>query len=123
MRKHFFPFLLVLLALSGGALVRPLLARAQGIDIGSLTGLGGTNLVTIVLNLLHTALGLIGILAVLMILLGGFRWMLSAGDEEKIAQAKRTIGATIIGLVVILLAWAIVSFVINTTANVSGVSP
>jgi len=89
-------------------------------DFGPQLGLGEADLVTIVLNLISAALGIIGILAVVMILLGGFRWLLSGGDEEKIAQAKRTIGATIVGLVIILLSWAIVNFVINTTANVSG---
>lgn len=90
-------------------------------DFGSQIGLGEADLITVVLNLIRAALGIIGILAVVMILLGGFRWLLSGGDEEKIAQAKRTIGATIVGLVIILLSWAIVNFVINTTANVSGI--
>ncbi len=44
-----------------------------------------------------------------------------AGDEEKIAKAKKTIGGTIVGLIIIMLSWAIVNFVIGTTQNVSGI--
>lgn len=106
------------------AILVVLTQQAQAVrfeDFGPQLGLGEADLVTVVLNLIRAALGVIGILAVIMILLGGFRWLLSGGDEEKILQAKRTIGATIVGLIIILLSWAIVNFVINTTQNVSGI--
>ncbi len=83
-------------------------------------GLGGADLMTVVLNVIRLVLGLVGIVAVIMLLIGGFQWMLSLGDEERIAKAKRTMSATIVGLIIILLSWAIVSFVIQTTGNVSG---
>lgn len=100
-------------------------AKASAIrveDVGGSLGLGVAEPTTVVVNLISTALGLLGILAVIMILLGGFQWMLSAGDEEKIAKAKKTIGGTIVGLIIILLAWAIVNFVIRTVGNVTGAS-
>ena len=55
-----------------------------------------------------------------MILIGGFQWMTAAGNEEKVEKAKKIISAAIVGLIIILLAWAIVNFVIGTTSNVSG---
>ena len=90
-------------------------------DIGAALGLTSADLIDIVVRFLKMALGLLGIIAVFMVLIGGFRWMVSGGDEEKLAAAKRTISAAIVGTVIVMLAWALVSFVIKTTANVSGV--
>ncbi|MCK5060947.1 hypothetical protein KAR28_00185 [Candidatus Parcubacteria bacterium] len=59
----------------------------------------------------------LGIIAVVVILIGGFRWMTAGGNEDKIASAKKTITAGAIGLVVILAAFAIVTFVIQITTN------
>ena len=59
----------------------------------------------------------LGIIAVVIILIGGFRWMTAGGNEDKIASAKKTITAGAIGLVVILAAFAIVTFVIQITTN------
>ncbi|MCD4811017.1 pilin [bacterium] len=43
------------------------------------------------------------LLAVLMVILGGYKWMSSAGDPEKIKQAQATLTWAIIGLVLLLL--------------------
>ncbi|MEA3449808.1 MAG: hypothetical protein U9Q85_02420 [Patescibacteria group bacterium] len=59
----------------------------------------------------------LGIIATVVILLGGFRWLTAAGNEDRIADAKKTIIAGIIGLVIILAAFAIVTFVVNITNN------
>ena len=59
----------------------------------------------------------LGIIAVVVILIGGFRWMTAGGNEDKIASAKKTITAGAIGLIVILAAFAIVTFVIQITTN------
>ncbi|MBI3115589.1 MAG: hypothetical protein HYZ09_03835, partial [Candidatus Kerfeldbacteria bacterium] len=46
-------------------------------------------------------------------------WMTAAGNDERIDKAKKVISAAVIGLIIVLLAWAIVIFVAGTTANVS----
>lgn len=100
----------------------PLATRAVSIDttgVGSL-GLGTADLKATVINIINWVLGLLGIIAVIMILIGGFQWMTAAGNEEKVEKAKKIISAAIVGLIIILLAWAIVNFVIGTTSNVSG---
>ncbi|MFH1170965.1 MAG: pilin [bacterium] len=84
-------------------------------------GLGTSDLKATVINVINWVLGLLGIIAVIMILVGGFQWMTAAGNEEKVEKAKKIISAAIVGLIIILLAWAIVNFVIGTTSNVSGV--
>ena len=55
----------------------------------------------------------LGIIAVIMIIVGGIRYTVSNGDPSKIKAAKDTILYSIVGLVVALLAYAIVAFVIN----------
>lgn len=98
----------------------PLATYAQGIpDIGSEIGLGSADPMTIVINIIQLALGFAALIALVFIILGGFQWMLSAGNDEKIARAKKTISAAIIGIVIILISWAIVQFVINTVIEVS----
>ena len=57
----------------------------------------------------------LGIIAVVVILLGGFKWMTAAGNEDKVAEAKKLIIAGVIGLIIILCAFAIVTFVVGIT--------
>ncbi|MCK5510714.1 hypothetical protein KAI65_04205 [Candidatus Parcubacteria bacterium] len=57
----------------------------------------------------------LGIIAVVIILYGGFVWMTAAGNDDRVSKAKSIIVAGIIGLIVIMAAFAIVNFVINMT--------
>jgi hypothetical protein len=59
----------------------------------------------------------LGIIAVIGILLGGFQWLTAAGNEDRVASAKKTLIAGVIGLVAILTAWATVVFVTDITSN------
>ena len=60
---------------------------------------------------------IIGVMAVIMIIWGGIRYVLSAGNSAAITSAKNTIFYSIIGLIIAILAYAIVNFVINTVAG------
>ncbi len=82
-------------------------------------GQGNVEPKTIMANLLNIILGFLGILAVIIILLGGFKWMTAAGNEDKVAEAKRLIAAGIIGLIIIIAAFSIAAFVINQLWNVT----
>jgi len=66
-----------------------------------------------VANIVKIVLGFIGILTILIILWGGFKWMTSAGNEDKIGEAKKIISAGVIGLVIIIMAYFIAEFVIS----------
>lgn len=55
----------------------------------------------------------VGVAAVLMVMLGGFKYVTSAGDANSIASAKNTILYAIIGLIVFLLSQGIIAFVIR----------
>lgn len=57
--------------------------------------------------------GIMGAVAVLIIVIAGIRFIISRGDPQAIATARRAILYSVIGLVVLVLAFSIVSFVIN----------
>jgi cytochrome bd-type quinol oxidase subunit 2 len=71
-------------------------------------------------SIIGWALTFLGLIAVIMIIYGGFMWLTAAGNEERISKAKQIISAAIIGLIIILLAAAIVYFIgqgVNTAAT------
>jgi len=68
-----------------------------------------------IVNVVRFILGFLGIIAVVMIMYGGWLWMTASGQPERIEKAKRTLIAAVIGLIIILAAFAIVTFVINFT--------
>lgn len=110
-------FTFVLFALT----VMPALAQLDvGIGYGTFTGLGTKDLREGVMAIVRILLGFLGIIAVLIMLYGGFVWLTSAGSEEKVGQAKKIISAGILGLVVIFVSYAIAEFVITQLLQATG---
>lgn len=104
-----------------GVMVLPFAAQAISFEDPSSTfRLGTSDLKAAVVNIINWILGLLGIIAVIMILYAGFQWMTAGGNEDKVESSKKMISAAVIGLVIILLAWAIVNFVLRTTGNLAG---
>jgi hypothetical protein len=64
-------------------------------------------------DIVNILLFVLGAIAVIMIIIGGIRYASSNGDSSQITSAKNTILYAVIGLVVAILAYAIVNFVIN----------
>ncbi len=77
-------------------------------------GDGGDTLVNDVTTILNAVIGVLGLVAVVVIIIGGINYMTSAGDAGKVKTAKNTILYGVIGLVIVVLAFAIVNFVIGT---------
>ena len=61
---------------------------------------------------------IVGVIAVLMIIFGGFKYITSGGDPTKVTSAKNTILYGLIGLIIVALAQIIVKFVLNQTDEV-----
>lgn len=61
----------------------------------------------------NTILYIVGIIAVIMLIIGGIKYVISGGDSKKVTDAKNTVLYAIIGLVISFLAFAIVNFVIS----------
>lgn len=68
----------------------------------------------------NVLLFIIGAIAVIMIVIGGMRYVISGGDSNQITAAKNTILYAIVGIVVAILAYAAVNFVIGSFAPGSG---
>ena len=84
-------------------------AAARGADIVTPDG---PDLLVIVQNLLNATFGVVGIIAVVMIIIGGFYYMTSQGSPEKVQKGKNTILYGIVGLIICLSAFAIVNFIL-----------
>ena len=65
----------------------------------------------------NTVLYAVGIISVIMLIYGGLRYVVSGGDSKKVTDAKNTILYAIIGLIISILAFAIVNFVINAVTG------
>lgn len=85
-----------------------------GIEFGTGTGLSTRDIREVIARIINVAMGLLGIVAVVIILAGGFMWMTAAGNEEKVEKAKKLIFSGIIGLAIILTSFAIAQFVIRS---------
>lgn len=92
-----------------------LLPTQVGTNLGANTQ---ASLPETVANIIRVAMGLLGIVAVVIILIGGFTWMTAGGNDEKVGEAKKWIFSGVIGLAIILSAYAIASFVITNLVKV-----
>jgi hypothetical protein len=85
----------------------------DGDDFASTAGLGTADLTETIAAFIRVGLGFLGVVAVIIVMIGGFKWMIAGGDEGKITKAKQYIFGGITGLVIILSAYAIANFVIT----------
>lgn len=77
------------------------------------TGGGGTTLDSALKTVVNILLFFIGAVAVIMIVIGGIKYTTSNGDQNQLTSAKNTILYAVVGLVVAIMAYAIVQFVID----------
>lgn len=103
-------------------LVMPLVSSAGLLDQGQCNALPGlkcnvgtTNqLITYVIN---WVLSITGLVAVLFMIIGGYWYLLSGGNEETAEKGKKTLTNAIIGIVIIILSFAIVRVISNLLTN------
>jgi len=66
------------------------------------------------INISRIILGIVGSLALLMFIYGGFLFLISAGSSESVGKAKKVITAAIIGLVIVFASFLIIKFVLGS---------
>ncbi len=86
-----------------------------GLNCGTTTDVNG--LIKLVINWL---LGIALAVAVLFLIIGGFQYITSAGNEESAEKGKATAINALIGIVIIILSYVIVNVVANLVSNVGG---
>ena len=69
------------------------------------------NTQTIVGQVINAFLGLFGVIFMILIIYGGYRWMMAAGREEELSKGKSIIRSAVIGLIIVLTAYSISYFV------------
>jgi len=72
---------------------------------------------SIIINILNAIIAVAGLVAVIFVIVGGFNYITSSGDAGKAKKAKDTILYAVIGLIICVLAFAIVNFVISDIIN------
>lgn len=84
----------------------------EGANSGANTATNA-DLMDTIKNIINVVLGIVGIVAVVMMIIGGISFITSQGDAGKVTKARNTILYGVVGLVVALLAFAIVNFVLD----------
>jgi len=67
----------------------------------------------LIARIIRIVFGFLGVIALLLVLYGGFVWMTAGGDPEKVNKAKKILINAFIGLAIMLLAFSITSFIIS----------
>lgn len=117
-------------ALTLGVLVIPLVPKTALADTSNndpassiqqgVSGVGGgssantDDLKALIKTIVNVLLFILGAIAVIMIIIGGIRYTTSNGDAQQVKGAKDTIMYAVVGLVIAVLAYAIVNFVVSS---------
>lgn len=71
------------------------------------------SLMAIVGLIIQAALGLLGAIFIIIMVIAGYNWMMASGNEQRVEKAQSMIKRAIIGLVITLSSWAIWTFILN----------
>lgn len=82
---------------------------------------GNISITGVILTLINISLLIVGLLSVLFVIIGGFRYVLAHGNEEQAEGAKKTILHAVTGLVIVILSFVIVRVISSAliTGNVN----
>lgn len=122
LKKKIFSFALIFVFAL--ALATPALADVNSLLWGNQLGnvqtnvqLGNADPRLMAASFIKILLSFLGIIALIIVVIGGFQWMISAGSDEKIKAAKDMIVAGVIGLLIILASYGISIFVMDALYN------
>lgn len=114
-RRLIASLLIVASVLAGGLAFAPassaLDLKCQSVNSGQCNLVKSSGLEANIWTIISFVLGLLGGIAVIVIIIGGFMYVTSSGDSSKVSAAKNTILYAVIGLVVAMLSVAIIAFV------------
>ena len=83
-------------------------------DVQTGIGLGNKDPRDIVTSVINIMMGFLGLFAVVIILMGGFKWMTAQGNEKQTEEATTMIKNGVIGLIIILAAFGVATFVVDS---------
>ncbi|KKW42723.1 MAG: hypothetical protein UY92_C0004G0059 [Candidatus Magasanikbacteria bacterium GW2011_GWA2_56_11] len=83
------------------------------LDCAAASGLVATDPRLIAARIINVILGVLGTVATLLIFYAGFLWMTAAGNEDQVTKAKSIMFSAVVGLVIILSAFGISTFIVR----------
>lgn len=89
-------------------------------DVNTSAGLGTTDLTETIGSLISTLLAFLGVIFLILIIYAGLLWMTAAGNEDKVKKAQSILLSSVIGLIILLSAYAISYFVIGQLSTATG---
>ncbi len=113
---------LPILFLPAAALAQLSEATTDLTTVGSAIGVDATTntLPELIGNIIAVLLSVLGIIFVVLVVYAGFLYLTAAGDTDKVKKAKTLLTQSIIGLIIIVAAYAIAAFVIDALTDVAG---
>jgi len=123
--KHRIKFLLIVaLVVIGIVLTFSSVSASSLLDqVGQQEGVPKTEVPKLIANIINIVLSLLGIVLVVLIIYAGILWMTAGGDKDQVTKAKDHIINAVIGLVIVVAAYALSNFIIsslNTAVTNSG---
>lgn len=101
------------------AMAQAIVDEDQPAIIRALSG-GQTGIRGIILTIINFFLGFLGLLAVIMVIYGGFLYVSSAGNEENVNKAKKILLYAVLGIVVIIVSFALVNTLLTAGGQERG---
>lgn len=88
--------------------------------VNTTAGLGENDLTLTIGSLISTLLAFLGVIFLILIIYAGLLWMTAAGNEDKVKKAQSILLSSVIGLIILLSAYAISYFVIGQLSTATG---
>lgn len=89
-------------------------------DVNATGGLGSGELTDTIGALIAALLSVLGVIFLLLIIWAGFKWMTAQGDPKEVTKAKDILITAVVGLIILLSAYAISTFVIESLTKATG---
>ena len=84
-----------------------------------LSDTGGVSLPVLIGNIIQVVLSVLGIVFLILIIFAGFKWLTAQGDTKKTGDATKMLTQAVIGIIIIIGAFALADFVIDSLATVA----
>ncbi len=112
----------IFLTLALIVLIAPIMVAADDFGTDKLNDLHLPNQTAdpeaIIGNVINLVLGFLALIAVIIILIAGFEWMTAGGNDKRVETAQKRLKYGLIGLIIIFLAYGIVTFVLSTLSDI-----
>lgn len=89
-------------------------------SVGSSANLGNEDLMTIIGRIINIVLSVLGVIFLILLVYAGAIWMTAGGDDKKIDKAKKILINAVVGIMIILSAYALSTFVLNLLTDATG---